>query len=191
MHNAQISYILGHLQAAVVHCIFNLTAALHFPHMSCSQACAEKVDTAGACCCPQVAEAAAQHASHLSEASGKHEAAVYSTLAGHLHRILPVCHASADILWAYTRCWLESQVDQHLAKSSDKGDLAKGLRLGKDAVAATQRDHPEEVRRVVLDDVADFWPCSRYHTDLLAAGPVPVSFCRLLQVTLIRVHTLR
>ncbi|KAL3133860.1 hypothetical protein ABBQ32_008326 [Trebouxia sp. C0010 RCD-2024] len=110
--------------------------------------------------CYQVAEAAAQHASHLSEASGKHEAAVYSTLAGHLHRILPVCHASADILWAYTRCWLESQVDQHLAKSSDKGDLAKGLRLGKDAVAATQRDHPEEVRRVVLDDVADFWPCS-------------------------------
>lgn len=136
----------------------------------------QSVDIVGACCCPQVAEAAAQHSSHLSEASGKHEAAVYGTLAGHLNRILPVCHASADILWAYTRCWLESQVDQRLAESSDQGDLADGLRLGKDAVAATQRDHPEEVRRVVLDDVADFWPSSRYHTD----SPCTWTFTRFL-----------
>ena len=137
-------------------------------------------DTICACWCAQVAEAAAQHGSHLSETSGKHEAAVYGTLAGHLHRILPVCHASADILWAYTRCWLESQVDQRLAESSDKGDLANGLRLGKDAVAATQRDHREEVHRVVLDDVADFWPCSRYCINLLCAW----FFCTLAVVNI-------
>lgn len=112
-------------------------------------------------CGPQVAEAAAQHCSHLSESSGKHEAAVYGALAGHLQRILPVCHNRADILWAYTRCWLESQVDRHLADSSGKGDLASGLRAGKDAVAST---HPQEVHRVVLDDVNDFWPPSRYQT---------------------------
>lgn len=97
---------------------------------------------------------------------------MYGALAGHLHRVLPVCHASADILWAYTRCWLESQVDQHLAESLEKGDLANGLRLGKDAVASTQHNHPEEVHRVVLDDVADFWPSCRYHIHLLVAGAV-------------------
>ena len=104
----------------------------------------------------------------MSESSGKHEAAVYGALAGHLQRILPVCHTRADILWAYTRCWLESQVDRHLADSSGKGDLVSGLRVGKDAVAGTQ---PQEVHRVVLDDVSDFWPPSRYQVVYLVSMP--------------------
>ena len=110
----------------------------------------------------QVAEAAAEHCSLLSEASGKHEAALYGALAGHLQKVLPVCHTRADVLWAYTRCWLESQVDRHLAESSGKGDLVRGLQVGKDAVASTKQGRPEEVHRVVLDNVVDFWPPSRY-----------------------------
>lgn len=87
---------------------------------------------------------------------------MYGALAGHLQQVLPVCHTRADVLWAYIRCWLESQVDRHLAESLGKGGLVNGLRVGKDAVACTQQGRPEEVHRVVLDDVADFWPPSRY-----------------------------
>lgn len=100
---------------------------------------------------------------------------MYGALAGHLQRILPVCHTRADILWAYTRCWLESQVDSHLSENSDKGDLVSGLRLGQDAVASAQREHPEEVHRVVLDDVANFWPPSRYQIIYLELDLYP--FC--------------
>ena len=109
--------------------------------------------------CSQVAEAAAQHSNHQSEESGKHEAALYAALAGHLKQVLPVCQTRADILWAYTRSWLECQVDKHLADGNDKGNLVTGLRLGMDAVASTKRD--EEVHRVVCDDVAGFWPPAR------------------------------
>ena len=125
--------------------------------------------------CAQVAEAAAQYSSNQSEDSGKHEAALYAALAGHLKQILPVCHTRADILWAYTRSWLESQVDKHLADGNDKGDVVASLRLGMDAVASTKRDHPEEVHRVVLDDVAAFWPPTR--CDLTCMTSALVSLC--------------
>ena len=109
----------------------------------------------------QVAEAASQHSSPASEDSGKHEAAVYAALSGYLNRILPVCHTRADILWAYTRSWLETQVDRSLAVKGNASELTAGLRLGQDAVAVTKRDHPEEVHCIVLDDVEAFWPPDR------------------------------
>ena len=114
--------------------------------------------------CLQVAEAAADNSSQVTEASGQHEAALYATLAGHLHKVLPVCQTRADVLWAYTRCWLEAQVDRQLAAGQDQddSDLHAALSVGTDAVAATRRDRPEEVHKVVLDDVTGFWPPSRY-----------------------------
>lgn len=78
--------------------------------------------------------------------------------------MLPVCQTRADVLWAHTRCWLEGQVDRQLAAGQDQddSDLHAALSVGVDVVAATQRDRPEEVHKVVLDDVAGFWPPSRY-----------------------------
>ena len=110
-----------------------------------------------------MAEAAADSGSQASEASGQHEAALYATLAGHLRKVLPACQTRADILWAHTRCWLEAQVDKQLAANQDQddSDLQAALSVGVDAVAATRRDRPEEVHKVVLDDVTGFWPPSR------------------------------
>ena len=153
------SHNLDDLQITCLHCYLNIAVLAPLSH---GEPQTVKAHFATNVLWQQVAEAAAQQCSHQSEDAGKHEAALYGALAGHLQRILPVCHTRADVLWAYTRCWLESQVDRHLAESSGKGDLVSGLQVGKDAVASTQQGCPEEVHKVVLDDVADFWPPSRY-----------------------------
>ncbi|KAL0039521.1 hypothetical protein WJX77_000542 [Trebouxia sp. C0004] len=119
--------------------------------------------------CYQVAEAAAESHHQSSEMAGKHEAALYATLAGHLGKILPVCQTRADFLWAHSRCWLEAQVDQQLAASQDQDDsgLRAALSVGLDAVASTRHAQPEEeVHSIVLDDITAFWPPSRL-TDAL------------------------
>lgn len=111
----------------------------------------------------QVAEAAAGNSSS-SETAGRHEAALYAALAGHVHKVLPVCQTRADVLWAYTRSWLETQVDKQLAENQedqDNADLRAALRVGVDAVASVRHDHLQEVHKVVLDDITGFWPPSR------------------------------
>ena len=109
----------------------------------------------------QVAEAAENRGSS-TQAAGQHEAALYAALAGHFQKILPVCQNRADVLWAYARSWLALQVDQQL--SEDQGQdssLQSALQLGQDSVKAVQRADPEEVRKVVLDDVTSCWPPDR------------------------------
>ena len=126
-------------------------------------------------CCMhlQVAEAAAESHQQSSEMAGKHEAALYATLAGHLSKILPVCQTRADFLWAHSRCWLEAQVDKQLAASQDQDDsgLHAALSVGLDAVGSTRHAQPEEeVHSIVLDDVSAFWPPSRCCSDDLLAS---------------------
>ncbi|KAL0045486.1 hypothetical protein WJX82_007971 [Trebouxia sp. C0006] len=128
--------------------------------------------------CYQVAETAADSHQQSSEMAGKHEAALYATLAGHLAKILPVCQTRADFLWAHSRCWLEAQVDKQLAASQDQDDsgLHAALSAELDAVGNTRHAQPqEEVHSIVLDDVTAFWPPSRL-TDAL-----PDSFEGVLQ----------
>jgi len=121
----------------------------------------------------QVAETAAESHQQSSEMAGKHEAALYATLAGHLAKILPVCQTRADFLWAHSRCWLEAQVDKQLAASQDQdeSDLHAALSAGLDAVGSTRHAQPEEeVHSIVLDDVSAFWPPSRCCSDDLLAS---------------------
>ena len=112
----------------------------------------------------QVAETAADSHQQSSEMAGKHEAALYATLAGHLAKILPVCQTRADFLWAHSRCWLEAQVDKQLAASQDQDEsgLHAALSAELDAVGNIRHAQPqEEVHSIVLDDVTAFWPPSR------------------------------
>jgi len=115
-----------------------------------------------------VAETAAESHHQSSEMAGRHEAALYATLAGHLAKILPVCQTRADFLWAHSRCWLEAQVDKQLAAGQDQddSDLHAALSAGLDAVGSTRHAQPEEeVHSIVLDDVTAFWPPSRCCSD--------------------------
>jgi hypothetical protein len=57
---------------------------------------------------------------------GRFEAAVCASLAGHVARILPVCGKWVDALWAFSRCWLELELDERLkadALASPDADL--------------------------------------------------------------------
>lgn len=49
---------------------------------------------------------------------GKHEAAVYAVLSGHLARALPACGTWEDSLWAHLRCWLECTVDAEIGATT-------------------------------------------------------------------------
>ena len=61
------------------------------------------------------------------------------------------------MLWAYSRSWLELQIDSVLNQSQETA-LTDGLRIGLDAAQAVKRSNPEQPFRVVLDDLANFWP---------------------------------
>ena len=111
-------------------------------------------------CVVQVAEAAAEDFSGSSELAGQFEAALHAALCGHLQKILPVCQTRADVLWAYTRSWLELQLDSMLNHNQETG-LTDGLRAGLDAAHAVKRSNPEQPVRIVMDDLANFWPPTR------------------------------
>ncbi|KAJ3681103.1 hypothetical protein LUZ60_015592 [Juncus effusus] len=76
------------------------------------------------------------------EDGGKCEVAVYASQCGNLRCILPVCTDWESACWAMVKCWLDVQVDKHLAQKTGNNRLLE-----------------DEMSESLSELGPDSWPC--------------------------------